>query len=105
MLNILEGFDLAAAGFGSAEHLHLLIEAKKLAFEDRARFYADPEFARVPVGRLVSKDYAAARRDLIDPKLAAPAPTHGGARTGAGDTVYLATADADGNMVSLIQSN
>ncbi len=105
MLNILEGFELASLEWGSAEHLHLLIEAKKLAFEDRARFYADPELARVPVGRLVSKDYAAARRDLIDPKLAAPAPTHGGERIGAGDTVYLATADADGNMVSLIQSN
>src|SRR6185295_4090463 len=77
----------------------------KLAFEDRAKFYADPAFAAVPVERLVSKAYAAARRALIDPKRAAPAPTHGDARVGAGDTVYLATADADGNMVSLIQSN
>ena len=103
MLNILEGFDLASLGWGSAQHLHLLIEAKKLAFEDRARFYADLKFAAVPVERLVSKEYAAARRALLDPQRAAPAPTHGDA-AGAGDTVYLATADAAGNMVSLIQS-
>ena len=105
MLNLLEGFDLAALEWGGAEHLHLLIEVKKLAFEDRARFYADPSFAAVPVDRLIAKDYAAARRALIDPKLAAPAPTHGDARMSAGDTVYLAAADAAGNMVSLIQSN
>jgi gamma-glutamyltranspeptidase/glutathione hydrolase len=105
MLNILEGFDLAAMTWGSAEHLHLLVEAKKLAFEDRARFYADPEFAAVPVERLIAKDYAAARRALIDRERAAPAPTHGAATAGAGDTVYLAAADSAGNMVSLIQSN
>ena len=104
MLNILEGFDLGSLEWGSAGHLHLLVEAKKLAFEDRAKFYADPKFAAVPVERLVSKDYSAARRALIDLSRAAPAPTHGDA-AGAGDTVYLATADADGNMVSLIQSN
>jgi gamma-glutamyltranspeptidase/glutathione hydrolase len=103
MLNILEGFDLSSLEWGSAEHLHLLLEAKKLAFEDRAKFYADPKFAAAPVERLVSKEYAAARRALIDPERAAPAPTHGD--IGAGDTVYLATADAAGNMVSLIQSN
>jgi gamma-glutamyltranspeptidase/glutathione hydrolase len=105
MLNILEGFELGSLEWGSAAHLHLLVEAKKLAFEDRARFYADPKFASVPVERLVSKEYAAARRRLIDPNRAAPAPVHGDAKAGAGDTVYLATADADGNMVSLIQSN
>jgi gamma-glutamyltranspeptidase/glutathione hydrolase len=105
MLNILEGFDLSSLEWGSAEHLHLLVEAKKLAFEDRARFYADPEFAAVPVERLVAKDYAAARRALIDRQRASPAPTHGDARVGAGDTVYLAAADSAGNMVSLIQSN
>ncbi len=82
-----------------------MIEAKKLAFEDRARFYADPQFAAVPVERLIAKDYAAARRALIDPQHAAPAPTHGEPAAGAGDTVYLAAADAAGNMVSLIQSN
>jgi gamma-glutamyltranspeptidase/glutathione hydrolase len=103
MLNILEGFELGSLEWGSAEHLHLLIEAKKLAFEDRAKFYADPLFAAVPVERLVSKEYAAARRASIDFERASPAPTHGAA--GAGDTVYLATADAAGNMVSLIQSN
>jgi gamma-glutamyltranspeptidase/glutathione hydrolase len=105
MLNILEGFDLGSLEWGSAEHLHLLIEAKKLAFEDRARFYADPEFAAVPVERLIAKDYAATRRALIDRARAASAPLHGDARAGAGDTVYLAAADAAGNMVSLIQSN
>jgi gamma-glutamyltranspeptidase/glutathione hydrolase len=105
MLNILEGFELGSLEWGSAEHLHLLIEAKKLAFEDRAKFYADPAFATVPVERLVSKDYAATRRALIDPQRAAPAPTHGAAGAGTGDTVYLATADEAGNMVSLIQSN
>ena len=68
MLNILEGFDLGSLEWGSAEHLHLLIEAKKLAFEDRARFYADPKFAAVPTERLIAKDYAAARRALIDPQ-------------------------------------
>jgi gamma-glutamyltranspeptidase/glutathione hydrolase len=105
MLNILEGFDLRSLEWGSAEHVHLLVEAKKLAFEDRAKFYADPAFAAVPVERLVSKDYADARRALLDPQRAAPAPPHGDPAAGAGDTVYLATADADGNMVSLIQSN
>ena len=104
MLNLLEGFDLGALEWGGAEHLHLLIEAKKLAFEDRAKFYADPKFASVPTDRLIAKEYAAARRPLIDPQRAAPAPTYGEA-AGAGDTVYLATADRDGNMVSLIQSN
>jgi len=103
MLNILEGFDLSALEWGSAEHVHLLIEAKKLAFEDRGRYYADPEFADVPVERLIEKDYAAARRALIDRERAAAAPAPG--RVGAGDTVYLAAADAAGNMVSLIQSN
>jgi gamma-glutamyltranspeptidase/glutathione hydrolase len=104
MLNILEGFELGSLEWGGAEHLHLLVEAKKLAFEDRARYYADPQFAAVPVERLVAKDYAAVRRALIDPQRAAVAPMHG-AGAGAGDTVYLATADAAGNMVSLIQSN
>ncbi len=123
MLALLEGYDLRALGFGSADHLHLLIEAKKLAYEDRARFYADPEFARAPVAALVSPEYAAARRRRIDPRRAAaaqPAGSFGGASgnlagspggigtTGAidaGDTVCLATGDAEGNMVSLLQSN
>jgi gamma-glutamyltranspeptidase/glutathione hydrolase len=105
MLNILEGFELDSLEWGSAEHLHLLIETKKLAFEDRARYYADPQFAAVPVARLISKEYASARRALLDRNRAAPAPMHGDATAGAGDTVYLAAADAAGNMVSLIQSN
>jgi gamma-glutamyltranspeptidase / glutathione hydrolase len=106
MLNVLEGYDLAAAGFGSARHLHLLIEAKKLAFEDRARYYADPAFARVPVAELISKRYAASRRALIrdDRALAEPGPGDPAALED-GDTIYLAAADAAGNMVSLIQSN
>jgi len=105
MLNILEGFDIASMGFGSAEYVHALVEAKKLAFEDRARFYADMDFADVPVERLVSKEYAAARRDLIKPTRAARSYPAGDEQLEQGDTIYLTTADADGNMVSLIQSN
>ena len=105
MLNILEGFDLAGMGFGSADYLHLLAEAKKLAFEDRARFYADPDFAEVPVERLLSKDYAAERRALIDPTRAAAAYPAGDMPGARSDTVYLTVADAKGMMVSLIQSN
>jgi gamma-glutamyltranspeptidase/glutathione hydrolase len=104
MLNILEGFDLKGAGYGSPEHAHLFIEAKKLAFEDRARFYADPEFGRIPLKGLISKAYGVARRKLIDPQRAAKAFDFGDPRLNAGDTVYLTTADAQGNMVSLIQS-
>lgn len=106
MLNLLEGFDLASLAWGGAEHLHLLVEAKKLAFEDRARHYADPDFVDVPVAGLVSKAYADTRRELIrgDAVLAAPRWGDPGALCG-GDTVYLCAADRDGNMVSLIQSN
>jgi gamma-glutamyltranspeptidase/glutathione hydrolase len=103
ILNILEGFDIAAMGFGSADYIHTFLEAKKLAFEDRAHFYADMEFADVPVDELISKEYAARRRELIDPDQAGRSyPVEGLER---GDTIYLTTADADGNMVSLIQSN
>lgn len=106
MLNLLEGYNLARMGFQSAEHLHLLIETKKLAFEDRARFYADTEFAAVPTAELISKEYAERRREQIDLQSAARAPTHGDPRgVGSGDTIYMSTADADGNLVSLIQSN
>jgi gamma-glutamyltranspeptidase / glutathione hydrolase len=106
MLNLLEAYDLAACGRGSAEHVHLLVEAKKLAFEDRARYYADPDFAAAPVAALVSKDYARERRRLIDPARAARQPGAGDPRAfEGGDTIYLAAADADGLMVSLIQSN
>jgi gamma-glutamyltranspeptidase/glutathione hydrolase len=104
ILNILEGFDIAAMGFGSAEYIHTFVEAKKLAFEDRAHFYADMDFAEVPVDWLVSKDYAAERRKLIDPDSAAASYSYGDAPE-TGDTIYLTVADRDGNMVSLIQSN
>lgn len=104
ILNILEGFDLAAMGFGSAEYVHTFVEAKKLAFEDRARYYADMDFADVPVDWLVSKDYAAERRKLISESAAKSYPT-GEAKLDEGDTIYLTVADRDGNMVSLIQSN
>ncbi len=106
MLNILEGYDLAAMGHDSPEYLHVLTEAKKLAFEDRARFYADMEFADVPVARLISKEYAAKRRALIDPdRAAARFPAGEDAQLEHGDTIYLTVADSKGNMVSLIQSN
>jgi gamma-glutamyltranspeptidase/glutathione hydrolase len=105
MLNILEGYDLAKLGFDSPEALHLMIEAKKLAFEDRAKFYADPEFAKIPLHGLLSKAYAAERRKLIDERHAARTVDAGNPALHDGDTVYLTTADPDGNMVSLIQSN
>ncbi len=105
MLNILEGFDIASMGFGSADYLHVLTEAKKLAFEDRARYYADMDFADVPVERLISKEYAAERRELIDMERAARSLPAGDVQLENGDTIYLTVADSDGNMVSLIQSN
>lgn len=106
MLNILEGYDLKAMGFDSADRLHVMAEAKKLAFADRARFLADPAMAAVPVKGLLDKTYAAARRALIDMQKAAPAEVDPGKpifeRT---DTIYLTVADESGMMVSLIQSN
>ncbi len=105
MLNIVEGFDLAAMGHNSADHLHILAEAKKLAFEDRARFYADPDYYDVPLKRLLSKEYAAERRGLIDTGRALTDVDHGDPKLIEGDTVYLTVADQDGMMVSLIQSN
>jgi gamma-glutamyltranspeptidase/glutathione hydrolase len=106
MLNILERHDVAAMGFGSVDYIHLFLEAKKLAFEDRARFYADPDFMDVSVSRLLSKEYAAERDALIDMTRAAKEYPHGDpAALRQGDTIYLTTADAEGNMVSLIQSN
>ena len=105
ILNILEGFDIKAMGFGSAEYVHTLVEAKKLAFEDRARYYADMDFVAVPVATLISKEYANERRKLISQEHAAQSLPAGDARLQDGDTIYLTVADADGNMVSLIQSN
>src|SRR5947208_4527723 len=129
ILNILEGFDLKSMGRNSAETLHAMIEAKKIAWADRAKFYADPEFAKIPLAGLLSKEYAGERRKLIDPGHAAKAveagvPPANGAESHArreslqdsaatpkrspvddGDTIYMCTADDEGNMVSLIQSN
>jgi gamma-glutamyltranspeptidase / glutathione hydrolase len=103
ILNILEGFDLARIGYGTAEYIHLFTEAKKLAFEDRAKFYADPRFSTIPVSQLISKKYAAERRRLISPDRAAKRYDPG--KIEAGNTIYLTVADKYGNMVSLIQSN
>jgi gamma-glutamyltranspeptidase/glutathione hydrolase len=105
MLQILKEFDLRAAGFGSPDHLHCLVEAKKLAFEDRARFYADPAFGKSPIEELISTAYADKRRALINPERAGTNVPPGNPAIDEGDTIYLTTADADRNMVSLIQSN
>jgi len=129
ILNILEGFDLRSMGRNSPETLHAMIEAKKIAWADRAKFYADPDFAKIPLGGLLSKGYAAGRRKLIDPNHAAKSVEAGNPESGAGapsrrsagssargragsssaiddgDTIYMCTADDEGNMVSLIQSN
>lgn len=105
MLKILESYDLKAMGLRSPELLHLMIETKKLVYEDRAKFYADPDFTRAPLGRLLSAEYAAERKALIDPARASRRLMAGKAELNSGDTIYLTTADSDGNMVSLIQSN
>lgn len=105
ILNTLEGYDLAGAGFGSPNHVHWFVEAKKLAFEDRARLYGDPDFAKNPVQELLSKSYAERRRALIQPDVAAKRFDPGIPPLRTGDTIYLTTADAQGMMVSLIQSN
>src|SRR5205807_8730181 len=102
MLNILEGYDLNALGYQSAEYLHLLLEAKKLAFADRDRYLSDPAFVNVPVERLLSKSYAAEQRARID--LTRAMPHFAGEPQKEGDTMYLCTADGQGNVVSLIQS-
>ncbi|MFZ0917464.1 MAG: gamma-glutamyltransferase family protein, partial [Candidatus Udaeobacter sp.] len=138
ILNILEGFDLRAMGRNSPETLHTMIEAKKIAWADRAKFYADPAFSKIPLAGLLSKKYAAERRKLIDPNHAAK-KVEAGSPSGSeasgftrprnltpvdspqagsllaemsvdahlpkGDTIYMCTADDEGNMVSLIQSN
>jgi gamma-glutamyltranspeptidase / glutathione hydrolase len=129
ILNILEGFDLKSMGRNSAETLHVMVEAKKIAWADRAKFYADPAFAKIPLAGLLSKEYAAERRKLIDPNRTAKAVEAGVPPANAtisqptrlplqepvatpkrpplddGDTIYMCTADEEGNMVSLIQSN
>ena len=104
MLNIIEQFDLRGFGFQSPESIHIQIEAKRLAYEDRAQFYADPHFSKIPIDWLNSKDYAKDRAKLIqygrilDPIYPGQAPSQG-------DTTYFSTADKDGMMVSMIQSN
>ncbi len=105
MLNLLEAYDLKAMGHNSAEYLHLFIEAKKLAFADRAKFYADPAFVEVPLAKLLSKDYAAAQRKRIDPNKAATGVPPGDPQLQGGDTIYLSVVDKQGNCCSLIQSN
>ena len=105
MLNILEGYDLASMKVGSAEYLHLFIEAKKLAFADRAKFYADPDFNSLPISQLISKPYANRQRARIDFNRAASDVEAGDPVLQHGDTVYLTVVDKDRNCCSLIQSN
>ena len=105
MLQILKGFDLAKMGAGSADALTAMLEAKRLAYEDLAKWYADPAFVHVPMKELLSDSYAAARRRLIDLHHANPDAGPGEPKLQDGDTIYLSTADRDGMMVSLIQSN
>jgi len=103
ILNILENFDISSMTLDSTEYIHLFTEAKKLAYEDRAKFYADPKFADIPLERLISKKYARERSKLINLEQAADSFEAGNLENG--DTIYLTVADKDGNMVSLIQSN
>lgn len=105
MLQILKGFDLRTMGAGSVDALSSMIEAKRLAYEDLAKWYADPAFATVPLQGLLSETYAGERRKLIDCARANPDFGPGDPRLHEGDTTYLTTADAQGMMVSLIQSN
>jgi len=104
MMACLEGFDVASMERDGAELLHLAIEAKKLAYEDRARYYADPAFSDVPVDGLISREYAARRRAMISRDAAAVQVASGDPRLASGDTVYLTVVDAERNAVSLIQS-
>ncbi|MFM8271726.1 MAG: gamma-glutamyltransferase [Gemmata sp.] len=105
MLNLLEPHDVQKMGPNSPDYWHLLVEAKKLAFADRAKFYADPVFAKVPVAELISKEYAAKRAKLLDPKKALSDVPAGDPKLGTSDTIYLTVVDKDRNCVSLIQSN
>jgi gamma-glutamyltranspeptidase/glutathione hydrolase len=105
MLNILEEFDVAAMGRDSTDYWHLMIEAKKIAYEDRARYYADMSFAEVPVEALLDKGYAADRAKLIDMERAAQTIEPGNPALNHGDTTFLVVADENGMLVSLIQSN
>ena len=103
ILNILELFDIQKMGFGSAEYIHHFVEAKKIAYADRAKYYADPDFNKIPTKYLISKNYAEKRRKEIDTLKASKSVNPGKLENG--DTIYLTTSDREGNMVSLIQSN
>ena len=103
ILNLLEKFDIGSMGFGSAEYIHHFVEAKKIAFADRAKYYADMDFNKIPVEYLISKEYANKRRGEINGTKAARIVKAGDIENG--DTIYLTVADNEGNMVSLIQSN
>lgn len=102
MLNILEGYDLSAYGFGSKEHIHYFTEAKKQVYADLNTYYGDPEFNELPVEALLSKEYATKRRTEIRDDLA---QNYGPGLESENHTIYLTVADKEGNMVSLIQSN
>src|SRR5260370_20003099 len=104
MLNLLEPFDMRSKPFLGADYVHLMVQAKQLAYHDRERYLADPRFADVPIERLISKDYADQRRKLMDPGRALPwdkIPSYGSL---AGDTVYIAAVDREGNAASLVHS-
>ena len=103
ILNILENYDIQKMGLFSSEYIHLFTEAKKLAFADRAKYYADPKFSNIPVNQLISKSYAKERLKLINLKEASKSDQAGVLESG--DTIYLTVADQYGNMISLIQSN
>jgi gamma-glutamyltranspeptidase/glutathione hydrolase len=105
MLNLLEPYDLKQLGPRSPDYWHLLVEAKKLAYADRANYYADPRFADVPTSVLISKSYAVERAERIDPKKASVGVSAGDSRLGQAETIYLCVVDKDRNCVSLIQSN
>ena len=103
ILNILENYNIQKMGLFSSEYIHLFTEAKKLAFADRAKYYADPKFSNIPVNQLISKSYAKERLKLINLKEASKSDQAGVLESG--DTIYLTVADQYGNMISLIQSN
>jgi gamma-glutamyltranspeptidase/glutathione hydrolase len=105
ILNIMEQYDVAKMNLDSVQYVHLFTEAKKIAFEDRAKFYADPDFNKIPVKQLISKKYAKKRAALIDLNKAGFSYPAGNPALQKGDTIYLTVADQQGNMVSLIQSN
>ena len=105
MLNVLEGYDIASMGRGSAEYLHVFLEAKKLAFADRAKFYSDPEFNQLPIKELISKPYGETQRARIDLEKAAADVEAGDPKLQNGDTVYLTVVDNERNCCSFIQSN